>query len=53
MKSRHGNQLKNLKETHRFECIQFGNFIERLGKKRRQILRRRAKTQNRLTETQP
>ncbi|CAC5422734.1 unnamed protein product [Mytilus coruscus] len=40
MKSTHENQLKDLEEKHTFECLRFGNFIERLEKER-QILKKK------------
>lgn len=37
MKTQHEQEIKNLEAKHKFECLRFGNFIERLEKRKQEL----------------
>ncbi|CAC5377966.1 unnamed protein product [Mytilus coruscus] len=49
----HHERLEEKEEKHTFECLRFGNFIERLEKRKTDLKEEVRKIKNRLTETQP
>lgn len=49
LQSTHANQLKELEEKHKFECLRFGNFIERLEKRKTELKEEVRTLKNQLT----
>ncbi|VDI06075.1 Hypothetical predicted protein [Mytilus galloprovincialis] len=49
LQSTHANQLKELEEKHKFECLRFGNFIERLEKRNTELKEEVRTLKNQLT----
>ncbi|CAG2254323.1 unnamed protein product [Mytilus edulis] len=53
LQSTHANQLKELEESIDLSAFVFGNFIERLEKRKTDLKEKVIKLKNKLTETQP
>jgi hypothetical protein len=41
IKEKHIKEIEDIKEAHKFECLRFGDFIERLDKKKKDLQKRR------------